>query len=183
MQYGAHRGYALVELQMAIVAPHKAADSIAYFYALCLKSIGYLIGSVPGLLERLPMSTFGLHGDDFDVWVGMTDNLLAGLPPERSHLSEWYELGSEVATLLNIAGQDVPEAPDERQIFIDVWQESMERFRHTALEAHIRRPDVDRVQAQLENLVGPHNERDYANVAGSWKALREQALHADQGRL
>ena len=57
---------------------------------------------------------------------------------------------------------------------------TLEPGTHTA---PIRRADVDRIQGQLENLVGPTGDRDYGNVAGSLKALRDQAHQADQGLL
>ena len=69
MQYGAHGGHALVELQVAIVIPHEAANAIANFYAVCLQGMGYLAGPVPGLLQSLAMGAVGLHGDDFYLRV------------------------------------------------------------------------------------------------------------------
>ena len=54
---------------MTIVIPHKAADAIAYFDAMGIKRMSNLVGSVPGLLQGLPVSTVSLQGDDFNIGI------------------------------------------------------------------------------------------------------------------
>ncbi|HEX2678875.1 MAG TPA: hypothetical protein VHM19_19625 [Polyangiales bacterium] len=115
---------------------------------------------------------------DFDVWIASTDNLIQGLAPAQRELGEWYELGYELTTLHNIAGED-PAGEVERKDQEDVWRETLERFLARAEAAHIRYEDLARVLALLENLIGPRSTRDYTNIARSLEELRKQASYAD----
>ena len=72
MQYRAHGRHGLVQLQVAIIVPHEAADPVADADTRSLQRVGQLVGPIPGLLERLPVRPVGLHRHDFDVRVELS---------------------------------------------------------------------------------------------------------------
>lgn len=117
--------------------------------------------------------------NDLDVWMGATDNLLETLPPDRKHVSDWYELGFQLTTLLNIAGEGLPNEPEQRAVYEEAWMQAIEQFRSSATEARIRHDDVDQMQALLYNLIGPEEQRDYTNISRSIDTLRHYAAYAD----
>ncbi len=117
---------------------------------------------------------------DLDVWTAVTDNLLHGLPPERQHLTDWYELGYEVTTLHNIAGQIASSRPDEHAELEALGHESFEHFLERAEAARIPYQELARVLGLLENLMGPPSQRDFTNVTRSVEELRRQAASADR---
>jgi hypothetical protein len=94
---------------------------------------------------------------DFDVWLGVTENLLQ-----------------------NLAGQGLFDTPERVVEAERLWREALERFLDRAEKACIPYEDLAAVMALLENLVAPETERDLANIARSLDVLRQQAVGADQ---
>src|SRR4029077_95965 len=48
---------------------------------------------------------------DLDVWLEAADNLLGTLAPAEQHVRRWYEVGFQLATLLNLAGRELESDP------------------------------------------------------------------------
>jgi hypothetical protein len=57
----------------------------------------------------------------------------------------------------------------------------MRQLRQSGARLSISGRDLDTVQWRLENLVGPHQERDYGNVSAALEALRALAYGATTG--
>jgi hypothetical protein len=117
---------------------------------------------------------------DFDVWLGATENLLSGLPDEGRRIGAWYEVGYEVAILHNLAGQGLFDSDEKRAEAERLWRRALERFLIRAENASIPYEDLARVLALLENLVAPRDERDLSNIGRSLDELRRQAAGADR---
>jgi hypothetical protein len=117
---------------------------------------------------------------DLDVWLSVTENLLAGLPPELRRVEEWYQLGVELATLHNLAGQLVLDGPERSEAAEQTWRSALERFLTRAENARIGYEELGRVLALLENLAGPRAERDLTNIGRSLSEVRNYALGADR---
>jgi hypothetical protein len=113
--------------------------------------------------------------DDLDVFNGVTENLIASLPPDKSAVSYWYDIGARISTLLNIAGRGLPADPQERESTQATWDGSITSFRFLASQVEIQEQDIADVQAMLENLIGPESEKDYSNMAKCLDQLRERA--------
>jgi hypothetical protein len=117
---------------------------------------------------------------DFDLWLGVTENLLQGLPNEGRRIAAWYEVGYELAILHNLAGQGLFDTEEKRTDAERQWRKALERFLIRAENARIPYEDLGRVLALLENLVAPRVERDLSNIARSLDELRLQAAGADK---
>ena len=117
---------------------------------------------------------------DFDVWLGVTENLLQSLPSAGQGIADWYELGYELATLHNLAGQGLFDTPEQVDDAERQWADALERFLTRAEKAGIPYEDLARVISLLENLVAPQSERDLSNIARSLDELRRYAVGADQ---
>jgi hypothetical protein len=116
---------------------------------------------------------------DLELWLGATENLLDGLPPELRRVEEWYQLGFELATLHNLAGQLVLDGPDRSDAAEQQWRNALERFLTRAENARIGYEQLGRVLALLENLAGPRSERDLTNIGRSLTEVRSYAAGAD----
>lgn len=117
---------------------------------------------------------------DFDVWLGVTENLLQNLPDEGRRIGAWYEVGYELAILHNLAGQGLFDTEERRSEAERLWRKALERFLIRAENASIPYEDLARVLALLENLVASRDERDLANIGRSLDELRRQAAGADR---
>lgn len=118
--------------------------------------------------------------DDIDLFNGVTDNLISSLPPVRSEVSHWYDLGSHLSTMLNIAGQGLPAEPQQRETLQQKWQSSFNLFKSLAHEVEIQPQDILEIQQMLQNLIGPESEKDYTNIAKCLETLKHHASIADQ---
>ena len=116
---------------------------------------------------------------DVELWLGATDNLLESLPPSRRDACEWYEIGFQFSTLRSIAEEGLPEQSEQRATFQELWNRAMTQLRTSAVSAGIAPRDIRRLQAQLENLIGPSEKRDYRNLARTLEALRSFCAAAD----
>jgi len=138
-----------------------------------------LTPSLGRLLNGLGEKWDELRGSqDLDGWVAHTDQLLQWLPAESRRLENWYRLGFELAILHNLAGQlalDGSEPGAEQR-----WRGALERFLMRAERAEIGYENLGSVLGLLENLAGPKQERDLANIGRSLEALRRHAAGADR---
>jgi hypothetical protein len=117
---------------------------------------------------------------DFDVWLGVTENLLQNLPDDGRRIGAWYEVGYELAILHNLAGQGLFDTEERRAEAERLWRKALERFLIRAENASIPYEDLARVLALLENLVATRDERDLSNIGRSLDELRRQAAGADR---
>jgi hypothetical protein len=138
------------------------------------RSFGCFIDAVGG--NWLELKRLG----DVEVWLGATDNLLASLPPHKTYIASWYEVGFQFATLHSIAAQGVPNDPEQLAVFQELWEQSMTAFRQAAEIVQVGARDLRRQQALLENLIGPEQRRDYSNIGRSLDELRGLAQAADR---
>lgn len=138
-----------------------------------------LTPSLGRLLNGLGETWDELRGSqDLDGWIAHTDQLLQWLPAESRRLENWYRLGFELAILHNLAGQlalDGNEPGAEQR-----WRGALERFLMRAERAEIGYENLGSVLGLLENLAGPKQERDLANIGRSLEALRRHAAGADR---
>jgi hypothetical protein len=117
---------------------------------------------------------------DIELWLGAMDNLLEGLPQSARVYAEWYEIGFQYSTLKCIAEQGLPEAPEDREVYDEMWNRALGQLRESAKLAGLPSHELRRVQALLENVVGPAAYRDYTNLGASLRELRELARNADR---
>jgi len=120
------------------------------------------------------------HLGDIELWLGAIDNLLEGLPQSARVFAEWYEIGFQYSTLKCIAEQGLPEAPEDREVFDEMWNRALGQLRESAKVAGLPSHELRRVQALLENVIGPPAYRDYTNLGASLRELRELARNADR---
>jgi hypothetical protein len=116
--------------------------------------------------------------EDVEVWLGATDNLLDSLPPGNRYIADWYELGYQLSTLLSIAEHGGLDDLAQRETYEDLWGQAMRQLRQSGARLHVSGRDLDAVQWRLENLVGPHQDRDYRNVSAALDTLRDLAYGA-----
>ena len=117
---------------------------------------------------------------DLELWLGATENLLGSLPPELHRCEEWYQVGFELATLHNLAGQLVLDGPERDERAEQQWRQALDRFLSRAERANIGYEDLGRVLPLLENLAGPRAERDLTNIGRSLNEVRSYAVGADR---
>jgi hypothetical protein len=119
--------------------------------------------------------------DDLEVFSGVTENLISSLPPARSDISNWYNLGYCISTMLNIARNGAQRSRRKKEVTAVQWRRSLERFHQLAFELDLREREVEAIGEMLENLMGPDTERDHANVTRCLERIRRHALACDQG--
>jgi hypothetical protein len=117
---------------------------------------------------------------DLDVWSSAVENLLDGLPTELQRVGEWYQLGIELTTLHNLAGQLVLNGPDRTEAAETQWRIALDRFLTRAENARIGYEKLGSVLSLLENLAGPSSERDLTNIGRSLEEVRRYAVGADR---
>jgi hypothetical protein len=147
-------------------------DEISDFAQELTPSLGRLLNGLGEKWDELRGS------QDLDGWIAHTDQLLQWLPAESRRLENWYRLGFELAILHNLAGQlalDGNEPSAEQR-----WRGALERFLMRAERAEIGYENLGSVLGLLENLAGPKQERDLANIGRSLEALRRHAAGADR---
>jgi hypothetical protein len=120
---------------------------------------------------------------DVDVWLAATDNLLESLPPARRDTCQWYEIGFQFSTLRSIAEQGLPDDLEQRASYQEMWSQAMAQLRTSMASAGVAPREIRRLQALLENLIGPEAKRDYGNIGRALAALGEHAAAADRGEL
>jgi hypothetical protein len=118
---------------------------------------------------------------DLEVFTGVTENLISTLPPARSDVGAWYDLGSCISTVLNMAGNGMPRNRRKKEVAAIEWRRSLDRFRQLASELNIRERDVDSILHMLETLMGPDSEKDYSNITRCLERIRRHALAYDPG--
>lgn len=113
--------------------------------------------------------------EDLDVWMETADNVLDGLAEGEQQVRHWYEVGYQLATMLNLAAEG---ADAEAEALREVWQGSWEALSEAALEVGFRGDAIQALRASLDNLIGPEEERDYTNVGRVQERVRQQAADA-----
>jgi hypothetical protein len=114
---------------------------------------------------------------DLDSWQAATENLLENLPSDLRRVAEWYQLGFELATLHNLAGQLKLDGADREAE--QTWRTALDRFLTRAENAQIGYEKLGSVLSLLENLAGPSSERDLSNIGRSLEEVRRYAAGAD----
>ncbi|MDD9940550.1 MAG: hypothetical protein OXU20_05760 [Myxococcales bacterium] len=115
--------------------------------------------------------------DDVDLWMEMADNVLMVLPDDRQYVRWWYEVGFQLATLLNLAGVD-PDSSVAHELD-GTWESAMEALTTAVTALGMSAAEVAVLEGMLENLRGPDSERDYLNASRVQAVIRERATHAD----
>jgi hypothetical protein len=121
--------------------------------------------------------------EDLDVWLEAADNVLETLSISEQHVRFWYEIGFQLATLINLAGRELDggAAPDgDAQ---ELWQGSWAALRISAQHAGLEPAALEEISEMLENLRGPLAVRDYANLARVQERMRELANRRDASGL
>ncbi len=140
-----------------------------------------LDGSFGGFLDALGGSWIDIRVlEDLEVFSGVTENLISTLPPARNDISVWYNLGSCISTLLNIATNSQPRSRRKREVNAIQWRRAFERYRQLTSELNLRQREVEAVGAMLQNLMGPDSEKDPANLKRCVDTVRRQAIFYDQ---
>jgi hypothetical protein len=114
---------------------------------------------------------------DLDTWQAATENLLDNLPSDLQRVAEWYQLGFELSTLHNLAGQLKLDGADRDAE--QTWRTALDRFLTRAENARIGYEKLGTVLSLLENLAGPSSERDLSNIGRSLEEVRRYAAGAD----
>lgn len=121
--------------------------------------------------------------EDLDVWLEAADNVLETLSISEQHVRFWYEIGFQLATLINLAGRELdgggPPDSDAQQL----WQGSWAALRISAQHAGLEPAVLEEMHGMLENLRGPLAVRDYANLARVQECMRELANRRDASGL
>lgn len=122
---------------------------------------------------------------DADLWMEMTDNVLEALPEAQQHLRQWYEVGFQLGTLVNLS--DIPRAVDsdgdgnwrERAELDETWGDAMTALLESAVLVGLNAGQVATVEGILENLRNPTGHRDNEHIAQVERLLHHQASHTD----
>jgi hypothetical protein len=114
--------------------------------------------------------------DDLDVWLEAADNVLETLAVGEQHVRFWYEIGFQLATLINLAGRDLDggSAGGDGEMQ-ELWNGSWAALRISAQHAGLDAATLEEVHGMLENLRGPQATRDYANLGRIQERMRELA--------
>ena len=169
----------LPSCEMSLEAGRAVSDclfnraEITDFESELAKPLGTFVEAMGGSWDELRK----LH--DFDIWMSVTENLIDKLPPELRRVDNWYQLGFELATLHNLAGQLVLDGPDRTDSAEQTWRGALERFLVRAENVQIGYEKVGRVLSLLENLAGPRAQRDLSNISRSLEEVRRFAAGAD----
>jgi hypothetical protein len=117
--------------------------------------------------------------EDLDVWLEVADNLLETLLPAEQDVRFWYEVGFQLATLINLAARELDGGGGPDAELSDLWQGSWAAMRISALHAGVQEAVLDDLNAMLENLRGPVVQRDYSNLARVQERMQELASRRD----
>ena len=136
-----------------------------------------------GFLAALGTDWNALRGlDDLDVWVEAAENVLAKLGPGEHHVRSFYEVGFQLATLINLANRALEDSGSDVAI-AEGWLPAWSALRDAALQASVAAEAVDRLEPMLANLFGPRAERDFANLGRVQECIGEFAGQADAAVL
>ena len=92
----------------------------------------------------------------------------------------WYEVGYQLATLMNVLGA-LPDAEgEETQELLNLWAEAWGELQEWAAEVGFAREIVSALGEMLDNLRGPEAERDYTFMAQVQEIVRSRAEQADE---
>jgi hypothetical protein len=170
----------LPSCEMSLEAGRAVSDcvfnraEISNFESELAEPLGRFVDAMGGSWDQLRQL------QDIELWLGATENLLGSLPEELQRLQDWYQLGFELATLHNLAGQLVLDGPERSDAAEQQWRHALDRFLTRAESAQIGYEELGRVLPLLENLAGPRSERDLTNIGRSLHQVRSYAAGADR---
>ena len=118
--------------------------------------------------------------DDLDVWVEAAENLLGGLGPSENHVRYFYEIGFQLSTLINLANSERENGSGELG---ELWESAWTALREAAQGATIPEQTVEELRSMLENLSGPSQARDFANLGRVQERVGALAAEADAATL
>lgn len=121
--------------------------------------------------------------EDLDVWMEAAENVLGGLGPAEDHVRRWYEVGFQLATLLNLAARELDGGAQQDAELEELWHAASHQFRQSALAATVDESAIEELQNMLDNLRGPQHARDYANLGRVQERMRELAGSCDLGAV
>lgn len=119
---------------------------------------------------------------DCEVWIEVADNVLEGLGEGEAYVRAWYEVGYQLATLLNVVGALPESQGDERQELVTLWNEAWGELQEWLAEVGFDRATVSALGQMLDNVRGPEAERDYTLMAQVQQIVRGRAEQADTSR-
>jgi hypothetical protein len=121
--------------------------------------------------------------DDLDVWLETAENVLASLEPDLQHIAAFYEMGYQVATLINLAHVVSERAESADPKLTELWRDAYAELREAAAGLPAATAAIEELQPLLENLYGPEPPRDAANLGRVQERVRELANLADTSVL
>jgi hypothetical protein len=117
--------------------------------------------------------------EDLDVWLEAADNVFGALGPTEQHVRYWYEVGFQLATLVNLAGSELDGSAPEGAELDALWDGAWRAFRGAAQAVAVEPAVLEELDGMLDNLRGPQAERDYANLGRVQDRIRELAIRGD----
>jgi hypothetical protein len=94
----------------------------------------------------------------------------------------WYEVGFRLAPLLNLAARDLDGSAPQAELDAS-WQDASFQFQQAARNAAVEEGLLEELLGMLDNLRGPQNTRDYANLGRVQERVRELAVTFDHGAV
>jgi hypothetical protein len=164
-----HAGRAVADCAFHRDAGGRFADELDLPFGAFLASLGTDWSALRGI-------------DDLDVWIEAAENVLQTLAPEQRHVRYFYEVGFQLATLINLAHRALETQGDEGELQA-TWSRAWSALRDAALAANVTPAAIDELQPMLENLYGPQPQRDVANLGRVQERVREFAAQADAAAL
>ena len=121
--------------------------------------------------------------EDLDVWLETAENVLASLGPELQHIAAFYEMGYQVATLINLAHQAAEHPEGANPELSELWRDAYAELRSAAAGLPAATAAIEELQPVLENLFGPEPPRDTTNLGRVQERVRDLATLADASVL
>jgi hypothetical protein len=116
--------------------------------------------------------------EDGELWTEVVDNLLGELAGEDRRVKAWYTIGYQLSNLLNLV--HVEPADDRAGAdLLEAFGQSAAALREAGRLVGFDAADLTRIGVMLDNLIGPHDERDYTLIARLQTLLREHADSVD----
>lgn len=119
--------------------------------------------------------------EDGELWTEVVDNLLAELGGEDRRVKAWYTIGYQLSNLLNLVHVEPADAQAGADL-LDAFGQSTAALREAGRQVGFDAADLTRIGVMLDNLIGPHEERDYTLIARLQTLLREHADSMDADR-
>ena len=99
------------------------------------------------------------------------------------HVGAFYEMGYQVATLINLAHLVGERAEPANPELAELWRDAYAALREAAAGLPAATAAIEELQPLLENLYGPEPPRDTANLGRVQERVRDLATMADAAVL